>query len=151
MELNLLLPCFGLSALFQLFVLANTWLCLKAHHHSTTVHKTCPNILVGSILNEDASPPPFLSRYVFCIYALISPLSTLYPLSALSNIYFPLSTLHSPLSTLHSSLPTPNSHLQSPFPWYPCWLSLPPILCLPYWAARNSLRQTGLRGGSKIC
>ena len=94
MELNLLLPCFGLSALFQLFVLANTWLCLKAQHHSTTVHKTCPNI----------PPPPFLSRYVFCIYALISPLSTLYPLSALSNIYFPLSTLNSPLFTSHSPL-----------------------------------------------
>ena len=48
-------------------VLANTmqWTCPPAWHHSTAVHKACPYMVtVGSILNEDELPPPFLSRYV---------------------------------------------------------------------------------------
>ena len=36
-KLRLLLPCFGLTA----FVLANSWPCPPARHHSTAVHKTC--------------------------------------------------------------------------------------------------------------
>ena len=47
-----------------------------ARHHFTAVHKACPYmVIVGSILNEDAlapniqytAPPPFLSRYRYCM------------------------------------------------------------------------------------
>ena len=58
----------GLSALCT--VLANTWPCQPARHHSTTVHKACPYMDMlpirwlrdGSILNEDElASPLFLS------------------------------------------------------------------------------------------
>ena len=58
-ELNLLLSCFGLSALY--LPLPD-----PARHHSTSVHKAFPSmVIVGSLLIEDALPLPlFLSRYV---------------------------------------------------------------------------------------
>ena len=53
-ELNLLLSCFVLSALY--FPLPD-----PARHHSTSVHKAFPSmVIVGSLLIEDALPlPPF--------------------------------------------------------------------------------------------
>ena len=48
-------------------VLANTWPCPPARHHSIAVHKACPYmVIIGSILKENALPPsPFLSIYVY--------------------------------------------------------------------------------------
>ena len=76
--MNLLLSCFGLSALCT--VLANTWPCQPARHHSTTGHKACPYmdmlplrwLRVGSILNEDElAPPPrsYLGMLYLSIYS----------------------------------------------------------------------------------
>ena len=47
-------------------VLAKTGSFPPARHHSTAVQKASPYlVIVGSILNEDALPPPLLlSRYV---------------------------------------------------------------------------------------
>ena len=65
-ELNLLLPYVGLSAL-------STWPCPPARRFSTAVHKASPDmVIVVSILSEDALPalPPFLSMYcILFIYA----------------------------------------------------------------------------------
>ena len=49
-------------------VLANTWPCTPAQHHSTAVHKAGPYmVIVGSIFKEDAPAiPPF--SYLYLIY-----------------------------------------------------------------------------------
>ena len=51
--------------------LANTWPCPPARQNSTAVHKACPYmVIVGSILSEDALPPPlFLSRYIIYLWS----------------------------------------------------------------------------------
>ena len=57
-RMNLLLPCFGLWALYLPTPDP------ARRHHSTAVHKACPYmVIVGSIQNEDALPP-FLSRSI---------------------------------------------------------------------------------------
>ena len=75
MELNLLLPCSGLSALYTCHY---TWPCPPARHHFTAVHKACPNmVIVGSILNEEALPPSplFISTSRYLCYLFISAVS----------------------------------------------------------------------------
>ena len=43
-------------------VLANTWPCPPAQHHSTAVHKASSYmVIVGSIFDIDALPPPLFS------------------------------------------------------------------------------------------
>ena len=44
-----------------------------ARHKSTNIHKACPYmVIIGSILNEDAPPPPlFLSSYVIYLCCIV--------------------------------------------------------------------------------
>ena len=49
-------------------VLTNIGPCPPGRCHSTAVHKACPYmVIIGSILNEDALPPP-LSRYIIYLW-----------------------------------------------------------------------------------
>ena len=87
--------CIGVEPFTALFwalgiILANTWPCPPARHHSTAIHKACPYIvLVGSILSEDALPPflilyylsmpgPNLSWWCKLIYSSVSIHNTLF-------------------------------------------------------------------------
>ena len=111
-------------------LLANTWLCPTAQHHSTAGHKACPTIvIVGSILSKDALPPPlFLSRYIInlCLYP-----STHYPFT-LGSIYSyslaqnsaPLEKLRYPQRNTPLSLYSWNSTIPTPWLYCTCALSL---------------------------
>ena len=75
-QLNLFLPCFGLSALY---VLATTWPGPPARHHPTAVHKACPYMVMLPVRwwwamvkfwTKTRCPPPlFLSSMLF-IYSV---------------------------------------------------------------------------------
>ena len=76
-----MLPCFWALSI----VLANTWSCPPARHHSTAIQKACPCMVrVGSILNEDApAPSPF-----FYISMLFNYDHTVVYISALLSLIF---------------------------------------------------------------